>query len=50
MVSLISTNMHEKSKVQNDLKWIFLPGGDTIFAWWGYNFCPNLELTKEIFI
>jgi hypothetical protein len=21
-----------------------------IFAWWGYNFCPNLELTKKILI
>jgi hypothetical protein len=24
--------MHEKIKVQNDLKWIFFPGGDTILA------------------
>jgi hypothetical protein len=32
MVSLISTKMHEKIKVQNDLKWIFFPGGDIILA------------------
>jgi hypothetical protein len=32
MVSLISTKMHEKIKVQNDCKWIFFPGGDTIMA------------------